>query len=327
MVNVGWCQPHLKNILAKFDHFPQVGLKILRKWNHQLGIELKRSLFGNTPFAPLTLVASPLVSSHHQQTAASGRAMEHCPTAQHSNSGDRTTFQNRNSSNERQDFRAKKHIPPVVFFGSRNIDATFGRTVILAIDEEYILPDIHPLKLCCSSPPVLASQGLHVHVLIIHDLKLLICQYIRKGKTWNLSTNSHHWHWKIHSENGHDNGKTTHLIWRIEEIPTKIMISHCHLSFFGGCIQCTYRTLDMDALCLAFLLSIHQKGLELQRPWVNMKLIEYAGVCTVISIYIYVNICINVIHVWLSSMNYYLHWVRRPVVGFKSTYRRDAMQW
>ena len=185
----------IERYARQIGSFPQVGLKIVfKKWNHQLGIGLKRSLFGNTPFAPLTLVASPLVSSHHQQTAASGRAMEHCPTAQHSNSGDRTTFQNRNSSNERQDFKAKKTYTSSCFFGSRNIDATFARTVIFAIDEEYIHPHIHPpLKLCCS------SQGLHVHVLIIHDLKLLICQYIPKGKTWNLSTNSHHWHWKIHS--------------------------------------------------------------------------------------------------------------------------------
>ena len=40
-----------------------------------------------------------------------------------------------------------------------------------------------------------------------------------------------------------------------------------------------------------------KKALSFKDLGLNMKLIEYAGVCTVISIYIYVNICINVIHV------------------------------
>ena len=63
-----------------------------------------------------------------------------------------------------------------------------------------------------------------------------------------------------------------------EDVSTKMMISHCHVTVRGW--NSMY-ILDVGYgcdLCLAFLLSIHQKGLELQRPWVplNMKPMEHA---------------------------------------------------
>ena len=59
--------------------------------------------------------------------------------------------------------------------------------------------------------------------------------------------------------------------------------------------------MDMSFAWLSFSAFI-KKALSFKDLGLNMKLMEYAGVCTVINVYIYilyiyVNICINVVHV------------------------------
>lgn len=97
---------------------------------------------------------------------------------------------------------------------------------------------------------------------------------------------------KYTPENWHDNGKTTHLIWRIEEIPTKIMISHCHLSFFGGVFNVHIgRWIWMPFAWLSFSAFIKKALSFKDLRGLNMKLMEYAGVYTVINICKYVYQC------------------------------------